>query len=81
MKIFDKFKVSAKKENNASNNTILNLNETMTPYQIEVLKELKSIHKSMNRLYRKFDRIELRVENLEKKVNDNQIQHRGRVVK
>lgn len=81
MKIFDKFKVVAKKENNASNNTILNLNETMTPYQIEVLKELKSIHKSMNRLYRKFDRIELRVENLEKKVNDNQVQHRGRVVK
>lgn len=68
MKIFDKFKISAKKEN--SNQATQNLNvhnyHNMTSYEIEVLKELKSIHKSLNRLFRKVDRIELRVDKLEK---------------
>lgn len=81
MKILDKFKISNKKENNATNNTILNLNEQMSPFQIEVLRELKNIHKCVNKLYRRFDKIEFRVTELEKKVNDNKVQHRKRMVK
>lgn len=84
MKIFDKFKISAKKEN--SNQSTQNLNvhnyQNMSNYEIEVLKELRTINKSINRLFRKVDRVELRVEKLEKEVhNDFKIHDRGDMVK
>lgn len=85
MKIFDKFKISNKKENHNQQTQTINNYSNMSEYQIEVLRELKEIHKGMNRIFRKTDRIELRVETLEKEMklrkNDNKNHNSNDLVK
>lgn len=84
MKIFDKFKISNKKENTNQSTQNVNVNnyKNMSEYEIQVLTELRNIHKCINRIFRKVDRVELRVEELEKVVNsDSKIQHRDNLVK
>lgn len=85
MKIFDKFKFSHSKKEN-TNQTTQNVNvhnyKNMSEYEIQVLTELRNIHKCINRIFRKVDRVELRVEQLEKVVNnDSKVQHSDDMVK
>lgn len=84
MKIFDKFKFShSKKENTNQTTQHVNVHnyKNMSDYEIQNLSELRNLHKCVNRLFRKADRIELRLEQLEKAFNDCKIQQRDDMVK